>query len=156
MLASAPKAVLLLTEDLMLVDLEPNDSRWESALPVLQELRPHLTLQLLEQVLQEGGSQGLRFTALFKQGRCVAIAGWRVIANTSAIRKLYVDDLSTAASERSSGHGAALLSALMDRGRELGCHQIDLDSGVQRHAAHRFYLRERMDISSYHFSRRLN
>lgn len=156
MLASAPNNRLLLTEDLMLVDLEPNDPRWESALPVLQELRPHLTVQLLEQIQQEGGSQGLRFTALFDEGGCVAIAGWRVVANTSAIRKLYVDDLSTSASERSSGHGAALLSALMERGRELGCHQIDLDSGVQRHAAHRFYLRERMDIKSYHFSRRLS
>jgi GNAT superfamily N-acetyltransferase len=119
-------------------------------------LRPHLTVQLLEQVLQEGRSQGLRSTAIFEQDRCVAITGWRVIANTSAIRKLYVDDLSTAASERSSGHDAALLSALMDRGRELGCHQIDLDYGVQRHAAHCFYFRERMDISSYHFIRRLN
>lgn len=156
MLASALNDVLLLMEGLMLVDLEPNDPRWESALPVLQELRPHLTVQLLEQVLQEGGSQGLRFTALFERDRCVAIAGWRVVANTSAIRKLYVDDMSTAAGERSSGHGAALLNALMDRGRELGCHQIDLDSGVQRHAAHRFYLRERMDIRSHHFSRRLN
>lgn len=156
MLASAPNNVLLLMEDLMLVDLEPNDPRWASALPVLQELRPHLTIELLEQVLKEGGSQGLRFTALFNQDRCVAIAGWRVVANTSAIRKLYVDDLSTSAGERSSGHGAALLSALMERGRELGCHQIDLDSGVQRHAAHHFYLRERMDISSFHFSRRLS
>lgn len=140
----------------MLVDLEPDDARWESALPVLQELRPHLTVQLLKQIQREGGSQGLRFTALFDEGRCVAIAGWRVVANTSAIRKLYVDDLSTSAGERSSGHGAALLGSLMERGRELGCHRIDLDSGVQRHAAHRFYLRERMDINSYHFSRLLN
>lgn len=140
----------------MLVDLGPEDPRWDSALPVLQELRPHLTPELLSQVLQEGQPQGLRFTALFDGDRCLAIAGWRVMANTSAIRKLYVDDLSTASGERSRGHGATLLRALVQRARELGCYRIELHSGVQRHAAHRFYLREGMDIGAHHFSMELD
>lgn len=33
-----------------------------------------------------------------------------------------------------------------------GCEQIHLDSGVQRFAAHRFYLREGFNIASHHFS----
>jgi len=135
----------------MLVDLEPDDPRWAVVLPVLQELRPHLTGELLAQVLDEGGRQGLRFTALFEHHRCVAVAGWRVVANTGSIRKLYVDDLSTAAADRSHGHGASLLAALTQRGRDLGCATIELDSGVERHDAHRFYLRERMVISAHHF-----
>lgn len=140
----------------MLIDLEgPEDPRWKAALPVLQELRPHLTDELLEQVLNEGNPQGLRFGAIFEGERCVAVAGWRVMATTSVIRKLYVDDLSTTSAEQSRGHGAALLHALTERGRELGCHAIELDSGVQRHAAHRFYLRERMEISSHHFRMQL-
>lgn len=137
----------------MLVDLEPDDPRWEAALPVLRELRPHLTGELLAQVLDEGGRQGLRFTAVVEHDRCVAVAGWRVVANTSSIRKLYVDDLATAADHRSQGHGAVLLAALNERGRDLGCRLIELDSGVQRHDAHRFYLRERMAISAHHFSK---
>ena len=32
---------------------------------------------------------------------------------------------------------------------------LDLDSGVQRHDAHRFYFRERMHVSSHHFTKRL-
>jgi hypothetical protein len=35
---------------------------------------------------------------------------------------------------------------------EQGCRQLELDSGVQRFGAHRFYLREGFDISSHHFS----
>lgn len=132
-----------------------DDPRWGTALPVLQELRPHLTRELLDQVLDEGNPQGLRFTGIFVDGECAAIAGWRVIANTSVIRKLYVDDLSTASSMRSKGYGAALLDELVRRGRELGCRSIELDSGVQRHEAHRFYLRERMDINAHHFLRAL-
>lgn len=137
----------------MIVDLEAADPRWETALPVLRELRPHLTRELLDQVLVEGAPQGLRFTAVIEDGQCVAIAGWRVIANTSALRKLYIDDLCTSSAARSRGHGSTLLNALVARARELGCRLVDLDSGVQRHEAHRFYLRERMDINSHHFSR---
>lgn len=132
-----------------------DDPQWAQALPVLRELRPHLTPELLEQVIREGEPQGLRFTAIFVDGGCVAVAGWRIIANTSVIRKLYVDDLSTAASARSQGHGTALLDELARRGREHGCHSIELDSGVQRFGAHRFYLRERMDINAHHFMRTL-
>ncbi len=37
-----------------LVDLVRGDARWHQALPVLQELRPHLTAELLDRVLVEG------------------------------------------------------------------------------------------------------
>lgn len=144
-----------MTNDVTLVDLSADDTRWAAALPVLQELRPHLTAESLAQVYEEGTPQGLRFTAAFVGDRCVVVAGWRIIANTSAGRKLYIDDLSTAASERSRGYGRMVLNALTQRAVDAGCTRIDLDSGVQRHDAHRFYLRERMDIVSHHFSRTL-
>jgi len=142
-------------DDTTLIDLAAGDARWEQALPVLQELRPHLTAVLLARVLDEGAPQGLRVAAVFAGDRCVAVAGWRIIANTSATRKMYVDDLSTAESERSRGYGRMLLDALRERAVEAGCRFLDLDSGVQRFDAHRFYLRERMDIVAHHFSRRI-
>ncbi len=140
-------------------DLPAGDPRWPAALPVLRQLRPHLSEQLLADVLAEGSPQGLRFIGAFEadgsgDGGEVAlgVAGWRIIANTSALRKLYVDDLVTAADARSRGVGAALLSELETRARAAGCRVLDLDSGVQRHDAHRFYLRERMDITAHHFA----
>jgi len=137
--------------DVILVDLESEDPRWARALPVLRELRPHLTDELFTQVMREAGPQGLRFTAVFAGERCVAIAGWRIVANTSAIRKLYVDDLSTAAADRSRGYGRMLMDELRDRAVAAGCRSLELDSGVQRFDAHRFYLRERMSITAHHF-----
>lgn len=139
----------------MFVDLTADHPLWSEAMPVLQQLRPHLTPDLLAQIVAEGTPQGLRFTAVVTDDRVRAVAGWRVIANTSAVRKLSVDDLVTADDARSAGHGHTLLAELARRGREAGCTVLDLDSGVQRHAAHRFYLRERMDIVSHHFARRL-
>ncbi len=140
-----------------IIDLAPGDPRLTTdALPVLAELRPHLTARLLEEVYAAGHPQGLRFSALYDtEGRCVAVAGWRVIANTSAIRKLYVDDLVTAEAARSTGAGRELVAYLEDRARELDCRVLDLDSGTQRTDAHRFYLRERFSIHAFHFSKLL-
>lgn len=140
---------------LTLVDLAPDDERWDDVLPVLQQLRPHLSHDLLEQVIAEGYPQGLRFTAAFEGGRCVGVAGWRIVATTVAGRKIYVDDLVAASDARSRGVGHALLAELERRGREAGCTMMALDSGVQRHDAHRFYLRERLAITSHHFSKPL-
>lgn len=77
----------------------------------------------------------------------------RFVVNTLAGRKLYVDDLVTAAAYRSKGVGKALLDELEKRARAEGCAGMDLDSGVQRGDAHRFYMREGMTIRSFHFAR---
>ncbi|MGX1791676.1 hypothetical protein ACWIDW_01820 [Microbacterium sp. NPDC055312] len=44
---------------------------------------------------------------------------------------------------------------LRERAVAARCRQLDLDSGVQRFDAHRFYLRERMNIDAHHFSQYL-
>jgi GNAT superfamily N-acetyltransferase len=141
---------------MQLSDLSPGDPRWTQALPVLQELRPQLEAATLREVLREGEPQGYRFLAAFADdGRCLGVAGWRLVATVVAGRKLYVDDLVTTSAVRSTGVGAALLGELQQRARAAGCSVLDLDSGVQRHDAHRFYFREGMHISSHHFTRRL-
>jgi hypothetical protein len=49
----------------------------------------------------------------------------------------------------------ALLNWLMDEARREQCGDFCLDSGVHRPDAHRFYMRERMAITAYHFTRKL-
>jgi GNAT superfamily N-acetyltransferase len=142
--------------DYELVDVEPGDARLgKDLLPVLRELRPHLDEASLEAVYAEGHPQGLRFLAAYDGDRCVGVAGWRILALTFAIRKLYVDDLVTTGDGRSRGVGHALLTELERRARDRDCTVLDLDSGVQRHDAHRFYFRQRMHISSHHFTKAL-
>jgi GNAT superfamily N-acetyltransferase len=136
-----------------LVDIDPGDPRLVTdVLPVLSELRPHLTAESFTAVYAAGYPQGLRFLAAYMGGRCVGVAGWRYVASTHTVRKLLVDDLVTAATARSGGVGRAMLGELTRRAIATGCTTLELDSGVHRHDAHRFYLRERMAITSHHFS----
>jgi len=124
-------------------------------LPVLRELRPHLTAESFSTVCEQGHPQGLRFTAAYDGDRCVAVAGWRIVSTTAYLRKLYVDDLVTTEAARGGGVGRILLAALFEKAEAAECQVLDLDSGVQRRDAHRFYMREGLTISSFHFLRSL-
>ncbi|MGH3802679.1 MAG: GNAT family N-acetyltransferase [Pseudonocardiaceae bacterium] len=139
-----------------IVDLDPGDPRLAAdVLPVLRELRPHLTPESFADIYTEGHQQGLRFTAAYTETGCVGVAGWRIVVNTWTRRKLYVDDLVTLPTARSTGVGRALLAELESRARAAECTIMDLDSGTHRIDAHRFYFRERMHVSSFHFLKEL-
>jgi len=134
-----------------------------STFDVMVQLRPHLARSGYVATVMRMMAGGYRLAAVYEESaagagqaegrarRVVAVAGYRLMENLVAGRHLYVDDLVTGESERSRGYGKLLLDWLKAEARAAGCAELHLDSGVQRHAAHRFYLRERMHISSYHF-----
>ena len=127
------------------------DAEVASAFPVMRQLRPHLDETSFVERVRAAERLGLRLVLHAEHGRVVAVAGFRLIEQLKSGLVLYVDDLVTDDGERSKGHGDALLHWLMAYAREEGCAAFELDSGVQRHDAHRFYLRHRMHISAYHF-----
>ncbi len=123
---------------------------------MLVQLRTHLSPAELESIYSDAYPQGLRYLAAYDADQCIGVAGWRIVRNTSAIRKLYVDDLVTDQNKRSGGVGKALIGELERRAIDAQCAVFDLDSGVQRGDAHRFYDREEMSVVSFHFAKRLD
>ena len=55
--------------------------------------------------------------------------------------RAWIEDLAVAPDSRSAGIGAALMRAAREWGRERGATHIELDSGIRRRDAHRFYER---------------
>jgi GNAT superfamily N-acetyltransferase len=128
------------------------------AYPALHELRPHLeSLDACVRQVQQQRAEGYRLVGAFEVGieDAVAIAGFRTLHSLAWGYYLYVDDLGTLAAFRKKGHAALLMHWLLEEAQRLGCAQFHLDSGVQRHDAHRLYLNQRMHISAYHFARSL-
>lgn len=124
-----------------------------AAFPVISQLRPHLKQSDFIPQIRRMMDQGYRLITAEADGVPVAAAGFRVFELLHRGVALYVDDLVTDQHARSSGYGRLLLDWLEEEGRRQGCTQVHLDSGVQRRDAHRFYFRERMAISSFHFER---
>jgi GNAT superfamily N-acetyltransferase len=129
------------------------------AFEAMRALRTHYDdeARFVERVDEVQRPQGYRLVGAFEDGRCVAVAGFRVIHNLAWGDTLYVDDLSSLPAARRRGHGRALLEWCEAEARRLGCQELHLDSGVgpDREDAHRLYFNTGLRITSHHFARGL-
>ncbi len=98
---------------------------------------------------------GGRMIVAAEHEHVLGVAVYRVNENTSVGLHLYVDDLVTDEPQRSRGVGKLLLAECERIARERGCRMLVLDSGTQRRDAHRFYFRERMAVTAFHFNKEL-
>ena len=133
--------------------LAETDTDIARCFPVMSQLRPHLIEAEFVGCVRR--MQADRYQLAFltdSAGAVRSVAGFRQMHMLFSGKTLYVDDLVTDAAARSRGHGDQLFDWLVAYARDSGCHEFSLDSGTQRVDAHRFYLRKRMKISSFHFS----
>lgn len=98
---------------------------------------------------------GARMCVAADGSEVAGVAVYRLYENTFTGRQLYVDDLVTDEKRRSTGVGRALLGYLERKARALGFDNLSLDSGTQRTQAHKFYFREGMVVTSFHFGKKL-
>ena len=136
-----------------IAEIAPDDPRLPRLFEVMKELRTHLSLDRFRELYEQAYPEGYRVAGVFDGDECRAAAGYRIATNLVSGKHLYVDDLVTADAWQSHGYGRLLNKYLVEKARNEGCGSIQLDSGVHRGDAHRFYFRERYRITSFHFGR---
>ncbi|WP_442604271.1 GNAT family N-acetyltransferase [Paenibacillus sp. KN14-4R] len=130
---------------------EEDDIR--ATFPVMSQLRSHLDEDTyVKQVQHMQEAYGYQLVGLYEGDDLQCAAGFKLGHSLAWQSYMYVDDLVTSGNARSHGYGKMMFEWLVGEAKRLGCGEFHLDSGVQRHEAHRFYLRERMDIVFYHFA----
>jgi len=137
------------------VEVAESDAQIASCFCVMRELRPHIVEATFVPTIREQQKSGYVLAYLREDDRTLSVAGFRLIENLVSGRMLYVDDLVTLDGNRSEGYGKVMFEWLVQRARDEGCGYLELDSGVQRFQAHRFYLTNRMVISAHHFRLKL-
>lgn len=123
-----------------------SDAAIAASFPVMHSLRPHLQAETYVAQIRELMTHGFELAGLYDADQLQAVAGFVVNANLVSGKKLYVDP-----EARSRGYGQQLLDYLEQTARARGCKVLHLDSGVQRHGAHKFYLRNDFQILAHHF-----
>jgi GNAT superfamily N-acetyltransferase len=119
---------------------------------VMSELRPNVPqADYVRLVRLQEAEVHFKVAALREDGRITCVAGFRTCRSLGWGKYLYVDDLVTDSQSRSKGAGKTMFRWLVDYAHQEQCDELRLDSAVYRHAAHRFYLRERMDIACFNF-----
>ncbi|WP_462159747.1 GNAT family N-acetyltransferase [Pseudoalteromonas sp. GB56] len=126
--------------------------RNEQVLAVMQELRSQYTLDSLHLQIQKQQDAGYHLVYALKDDKVAGVAGFVINEKLAWGKHIYIDDLVTSERYRSAGVGTFLMQWFRHFARQNDVQQIHLDSGVQRFAAHRFYLREGFNIASHHFS----
>jgi GNAT superfamily N-acetyltransferase len=103
-------------------------------------------------------AEGYRIVGSFVEGipDAVAVIGFRHAHSLLAGHYCYVEDVIALPEARKDGHAQALMEWVVEDARNAGCARVDLNSGVARHAAHRFYLNTHFSIGAFHFTRELS
>lgn len=138
------------------VQLAHGDAQIAACFHTMVQLRSHLTESGFVARIKDQMEEGYHLAFIVNDaGLPVALAGFRIGKNLHMGKHLYVDDLVTDQDHRSHGYGEQLIDWLEIYAIELGCDYLHLDSGVQRFAAHRFYLNQGFNISCHHFDKKL-
>lgn len=118
-------------------------------------LRPHLDEGEFIRRVSKQREEGYDIAYIESSRHIVAASGYRIAHFLAWGKVLYIDDLITRPDCKRQGLGGALLYWLVERGRQLGCDEVHLDTGYQRHDAHRLYLKSGFTLGAHHVSLKL-
>jgi GNAT superfamily N-acetyltransferase len=119
------------------------------------QLRPHLAGNYVAR-MREVIAAGAEMAVVHVDGNVLGVAVYRMVERTFSGREMYCDDLVTDQTRRSTGVGHALMEHMRSLCAKRRADAFTLDSGVQRDQAHKFYFREGMTITSFHFTQVLS
>ena len=136
----------------MEVRIAEEDTDFEIAGSLLVQLRTNYDLRTIVSQIKAQQKRGYTIAYIKEEGQAICAAGFVIETRLAWGKYMYVEDLITDEHRRSSGIGKVMMDWLKSYAQKNGCDQVHLDSGVQRFAAHRFYLREGFNIASHHFS----
>ena len=114
----------------------------ELCYPVLKELRTELSFKDFTSLYEEAKKRdSYKLVGIFKNSRCIAVMGYRLLFDFVHGKHLYVDDLVVTLSVRSTGIGRTLLQYAEKSAKELGCKGLRLCTGVNNDQGKNFYER---------------
>lgn len=144
--------IIIIREVTMKAHLLKSETELPLIAKVLLQLRPQYTISSLIEQIKKQQKMGYQIAYVTSDENILCVAGFVISEKLAWGKNIYIDDLVTDEKYRSTGAGTFLINWFKNFCLENGCKQLHLDSGVQRFAAHRFYLREKFDIASHHFS----
>jgi GNAT superfamily N-acetyltransferase len=139
------------------IQLATHSEQIRSCYKIMHQLRPHLVSEqaFVEQVRRQ--IQHGYHLAYIQDGEEVkALAGYRFLEFLAWGKVIYIDDLVSDTTTRRNGYGGKVLKWVINEAKNAKCDQVHLDSGPQRHDAHRLYLNHGFKIIGHHFALNLN
>ncbi|MCA0366128.1 MAG: GNAT family N-acetyltransferase [Bacteroidetes bacterium] len=135
----------------MEIKIARSEQDYLNCLEVLKHLRPHLTTEILLNLISEMEKESYTLIYAEENGNITSACGFRYLTTLFEGRFIYIDDLTTAPEFRGKGYAGALFDYVVEKAKSEGLNAVHLDSGHQRYDAHRLYLNKKMKIVYHHF-----
>ena len=119
-----------------IISLEEQQSMYE----LIHELRTDVTFEEYCKLLLPMRDAGYRMFGLFEDSKVITISGVEIKYNLYYGKHLWVYDLVTSKTKRSTGAGKTMLEYLENIAKQENCNCVALSSGLQKERAHNFYL----------------
>ena len=132
-----------------------NEQDIQKCFSIMQQLRPHLKKELFVAQVQRQIAAGYHLIYIEVDNEVVSLAGYRAGEFLAWGKILYIDDFITSSNARGKGYGGSMMSWIIKQAQAESCNEIHLDTGTQRHAAHKLYLNKGFKLSSYHMVAKL-
>lgn len=139
----------------MKIELLINNNKIRQVATILHELRQHLDINTIIETIKTETKNGYVIAYVIDKEEILGVVGFRIQYKLAWGRHIYIDDLITKSTSRSLGTGKKLLDYVKEYAVKNNCKQLHLDSGVQRYEAHKFYFREALAVSSFHFKQEI-
>ena len=139
----------IISENLRIRELKIDEL--ELAFPVVNQLRPHLSLEEYIEIVKQMMPTGYQIACLFDCGKVVAYAGFARLIILHYGDHIWVYDLVTDENKRGNGYGKLLMSYIEKLAMDNSLQCVALQSGFQRIDAHRFYENAGYDKVSFVF-----
>ena len=130
----------------------------EKCFVTMQHLRPHLKKSVFVSQIQRQIAAGYHLMYIKDDNinnESVSLLGYRINEYLAWGKILYIDDFITSPNARGKGYGNAMLNWVLDKAQNEKCDQIHLDTGIQRHDAHKLYLNKGFKLSSFHMAAKI-
>jgi len=119
---------------------------------ILHQVREDLSENALLNKISEQIKNGYKLAYVIDNEQIICVAGFTISEKLTRGKHMYIDDFVTDKSVESKDSAKALLDFIKIYAKQQECKSIHLDSGVERHDAHKFYLSQDLKIESHHFS----
>lgn len=132
-----------------------NTQQLRACFHLFSYLRPHLDEDTFVSQVGKQQAEGYNIAYIERDSEIVAASGYRIAHFLAWGKVLYVDDLITHPERTRQGLGHTVLNWLIEQAMQFGCDEVHLDTGYQRHEAHRLYLNHGFKLVSHHMSLKL-
>ncbi len=126
-----------------------------SIFPLVRQHHTTMKDEDFESLIQEMKETGYRTIGAFKDQRLCATVGFWIGVRFYCGKYMYINNFIVDNTIRGQGIGSYVMNWLEEEAKKLGCKAIVLDSYVNNHAAHKFYIARNYVINNFHFKKDL-